>query len=84
MVLDTLVTKLVYLDTSLIIITSKGDFALYTRRDGLFVVEYDHPLRHKYIKNCDELKELINKETILKVYLLNHETSDETLVYTAQ
>ncbi len=81
MIFDTLVSKLNYLETSLIIMTTRGDFALDTTRDGTFVVKYEYLFKYTHLKNCDELKEFINEETILKVSLLNHETDDETFVY---
>ena len=81
MVFDNLISYLNYLENSLIIMTTKGDFALDKNSDGSFVVEYGYPVQVQILKNCDELKSFIDEETILKVSLLNHEIGDENFVY---
>ena len=75
------ISKLKNLETSLIFITKKGDFVLNTTGNGGFIVEFDYPVRSKSLKNCDEVNEFINKETVFKVFFLNHETDEETMVW---
>ena len=75
------ISKLKPLEASLIFITEKGDFVLNTTGDGGFIFEFDYPVRRKFLKNYDDVNEFINKETVFKVFLLDHETDEETMVW---
>ena len=78
-------TKLKYLETSLIFTTEAGDFVVNINDDGSFTVEYHFPeFTCKSLKNSDEVNGFFVKENISKVFLLNHDTDEETVVWIKQ
>lgn len=82
MILDTFFSKLKYLTTTFIVISKEETYSIDINDDGNLVVEFAYPVQYKYFKNCDEVMDFINEETILKVYIINHENEEETVVYT--
>lgn len=76
-----LLSKLSYLNTSLIFETTKGGFVLDILPDGKYCVEFDYPVQRRILSNVEQF---IDSETITRVMLLNHETDDETIVYPSQ
>ena len=76
-----LLSKLSYLNTSLIFETSKGGFVLDILPSGEYSVEFGYPVQRRILSNADQFMGFIDSETIVRVMLLNHETDNETVVY---
>lgn len=76
-----LLSKLSYLNTSLIFETTKGGFVLDILPSGEYCAEFDYPVQRRILSNVDQFIGFTDLETIISVGLLNHETDDETVVY---
>ena len=77
-----LLLNLKYLETSLIFLTESGDYIVNINDNGSFTAEFNHPkVTHKLLKNSDEVNGFFIKEYVSKVFLLNHDTDEETMVW---
>ena len=76
-----LLSKLSYLNTSLIFETNEGGFVLDILPSGEYCAEFDYPVQRRILSNVDQFIGFMGSKTIVSVMLLNHETDDETVVY---
>ena len=76
-----LLSKLSYLNTSLIFETKEGGFVLDILPSGEYCAEFGYPIQRIILSNADQFIGFMGSKTIVSVMLLNHETDDETMVY---
>ena len=76
-----LLSKLSYLNTSLVFETSTGGFVLDIRPDGEYCAEFGYPIERVILSNTEQFIGFIKTMNINSVLLLNHETDEETTVY---
>jgi hypothetical protein len=76
-----LLSKLSYLNTSLVFETSTGGFVLDIHPNGEYCAEFGYPIERVILCNTDQFIGFIKTMNINSVMLLNHETDEETTVY---
>jgi hypothetical protein len=76
-----LLSKLSYLNTSLVFETNKGGFVLDIRPNGDYCAEFGYPIERVIFSNTEQFIGFIKQMNINNIILLNHETDDEIVVY---
>ncbi len=76
-----MLSKLSYLNTSLVFETSTGGFVLDIRPDGQYCAQFGYPIERVILSNTEQFIGFIKPMSINSVILLDHETDEETTLY---